>query len=369
MTTGHKIELYEKLVHLSRLALRGVSRDTQTYIKRLAKEIRETNSQAADSLIQLLHELPTKEMPFRNATSAALPTDKDSRLQLIRLENPVILDSNPILPDETLNTLNQVITERGFKLDLLKAGIPPLKSLLFTGDPGLGKTLTARWLANQLDLPLLVLDLSAVMSSYLGRTGTNLRNVFDYAKGTPCVLFLDELDAIAKKRDDISEVGELKRLVTVLLQEIDNWDDSGILIAATNHANLLDPAIWRRFDITLEFKMPSQKERIRAIEQFLSNSFSELAELPQILSVVFEGKSYSDIEREINRLRRQGIVSKHDKQKLIYTFIQGYLHSKRPQERIDVALKLIKSGHSQRSASDITGVSRDTIRKKTNSDQ
>jgi len=361
-------DLHEKLVHLSRLALRGISRDIQVYIKRLAKEIRDTNTQAADSLIQLLHELPTKEMPFRNATSAALPTDKDSRLQLVRLENPVILDANPILPNDTLNTLNQVITERGFKLDLLKAGIPPLKSLLFTGDPGLGKTLTARWLASQLNLPLLVLDLSAVMSSFLGRTGANLRNVFDYAKGTPCVLFLDELDAIAKKRDDISEVGELKRLVTVLLQEIDNWEDSGILIAATNHANLLDPAIWRRFDITIEFKMPSHKERIKAIEQFLSNSFVEFNELPQILSIVFDGRSYSDIEREINRVRRQEIVSTSDKQKLIYAFIQGYLHSKKPQERVDVALKLIESGQSQRSASEITGVSRDTIRKKTNSD-
>jgi SpoVK/Ycf46/Vps4 family AAA+-type ATPase len=349
--------------------LRGVSRDIQVYIKRLAKELRSCNAQVADTLIQLLHELPTREMPFRNATSAALPTDKDSRLQLIRLENPVILETSPILPDETLNVLNQVVAERGFKFDLLRAGIPPLKSLLFTGDPGLGKTLTARWLANQLNLPLLVLDLSAVMSSYLGRTGTNLRNVFDYAKGVPCILFLDELDAIAKKRDDTSEVGELKRLVTVLLQEIDNWDDSGILIAATNHANLLDPAIWRRFDITIEFKMPSSKERSRAIEQFLSDSFAELAELPQILSVIFDGKSYSDIEREINRLRRQEIVSKNDKRTLIYEFIQGYLHTKKPQERIDVALKLIASGHSQRSASDITGVSRDTIRKKTNSDQ
>lgn len=363
----HTQDICEKIVHLSRLALRGVNRDIQVYIRRMAKEFRESNAQIADSLVQLLNELPTKEMPFRNAASAALPTDKDSRLQLVRVEDPVVLEVDPILSGEIQNTLDQIISERGRKYDLLKAGIPPLKSLLFTGDPGLGKTLTARWLAHHLKLPLLILDLSAVMSSFLGRTGNNLRSVFDFAKGTPCVLFLDELDAIAKKRDDATEVGELKRLVTVLLQEIDNWNDSGILIAATNHANLLDPAVWRRFDVSIEFKLPSELDRLKAIEQFLSNSLNEFKELPKILSIVFDGKSYSDIEREINRLRRQEIVSGITGNDLICSFIQSYLQNLKTQDRIGIAIALINSGLSQRYVSDVTGVSRDTIRKKTNS--
>src|SRR5690606_32775240 len=106
--------------------------------------------------------------------------------------------------------------------------------------------------------PLLILDLASVMSSYLGRTGTNLRHVLDYAKSLDCVLLLDELDAIAKRRDDRGEIGELKRLVTVLLQQIDDWPPKSLLIAATNHADLLDPALWRRFDVTLEFPIPDR---------------------------------------------------------------------------------------------------------------
>src|SRR5665213_3572636 len=125
--------------------------------------------------------------------------------------------------------------------------------------PGVGKTLAARWIARELHRPLLTLDLSAVMSSFLGRTGANVRHVLDYAKGVDCVLLLDELDSIAKRRDDASDVGELKRLVTVLLQEIDDWPSTGLLIAATNHSDLLDPAVWRRFEMRVNFPMPGDE--------------------------------------------------------------------------------------------------------------
>ena len=106
--------------------------------------------------------------------------------------------------------------------------------------------------------PLLILDLSAVMSSYLGRTGSNLRHVLDYAKSLDCVLLLDELDAIAKRRDDSSEIGKLKRLVTVLLQQLDDWPSAGLLIAATNHTDLLDHAVWCRFEELVKFGIPQQ---------------------------------------------------------------------------------------------------------------
>ncbi|MBT3107222.1 ATP-binding protein [Streptomyces sp. COG19] len=154
--------------------------------------------------------------------------------------------------------------------------------------------MAARWLAYELKLPLLVLDLSSVMSSYLGRTGANIRKVLDYAKSSPSVLLLDELDTVAKRRDDAAEVGELKRLVTVLLQEIDDWPSSSLLLAATNHGELLDPAVWRRFDVVVDFPLPGPVELEEALHHYCGSAAPEgMGFLVRVLA----GASFADAER------------------------------------------------------------------------
>src|SRR5690606_22434288 len=223
-----------------------------------------------------------------------------SRLQLLKLEKGM-LSHDLILSEELQVQLNQVVSERKNSSALLKHGLLPSKSILFTGTPGVGKTMAVKWLAIQLGKPLLILDLTAVMSSFLGRTGNNIRFVLDYAKNTDCVLLLDEVDAIAKRRDDSGEIGELKRLVTVLLQEIDDWPSSGLLIAATNHSGLLDPAIWRRFEVILEFELPKSNEIEMLVGTLLKSfEFENYKLWGKVFSYAFAGKSFSDIERLIN---------------------------------------------------------------------
>src|SRR5579859_4696802 len=224
------------LVHMARLALTGSHKDIQMFVRQLINRYRLGAPELSEQLGALLKKSAvTRESPLRRAEVETMPVDLDSRLQLARTEDPVQLDAVPVWQGTVQVQLTQIIEERRREADLLAAGLHPTKSALFTGAPGVGKTLAARWIARELDRPLVVLDLAAVMSSFLGRTGNNVRNIIDYAKSTPCVFLIDEFDAIAKRRDDQIEVGELKRLVTVLLQSIDEWPPSGLLIAATNH--------------------------------------------------------------------------------------------------------------------------------------
>ncbi|MEG2328893.1 AAA family ATPase [Anaerorhabdus sp.] len=205
-----------------------------------------------------------------------LPIDKESRFSLCKAEEPLEIDE-PILASETIRELQYFISERNQIEKLILEDITPPNSLLFVGEPGVGKTYSARWLSYKLNLPLITMDLATSISSYLGRSGQNIKNIFDYARSFPAILLLDEIDSIAKRRDDLSDLGELKRLVNVLLKELETWPSQSIVIAATNHPDLLDKAIWRRFDRTINFKLPDKEERQLLLERNLGKYFNLLS--------------------------------------------------------------------------------------------
>jgi len=354
------------LMHLARLALQGKQKDVQLFVRRLVKRYQEQSPALSESLATLLRQAQPALEPSpvlrRGAVVESMPVDLDSRLSLARVENPVQLGLTPNWAPEVRSKLDELVFERRHEAELHRENLTPSRTALFTGPPGVGKTLAARWVAEQLGRPLITLDLSAVMSSFLGRTGNNVRNVLDYAKGVSCVFLLDEFDAIAKRRDDVVEVGELKRLVTVLLQEIDNWPPTGLLIAATNHDDLLDPAVWRRFEIVVRFPMPAEQDVRRAVEMNLGDS--GLADRwIRVLGRVFAGASYADIERDLKRVRRQAVLQKEPLEERLRVLVVERAEALKRSERAELALTLVDAGLSQREAHEWTGVSRDTIRK------
>jgi SpoVK/Ycf46/Vps4 family AAA+-type ATPase len=352
----------EDLAQLARLALVGRQQDVQLFVQRLSRRYRDTMPELATQLSSLLQENPTRSSPLRRQEAAPLPVDLESRLQLLRIDAHPSVEVEPIWESTVSKALEQLISERKQTDELSKQGLLPTRSLIFTGPPGVGKSLAARWIANKLELPLLTLDLSAVMSSYLGRTGANIRHVLDYAKGVDCVLLLDELDAIAKRRDDSGDVGELKRLVTVLLQEIDDWPSSGLLIAATNHSDLLDPAVWRRFEVRVVFPMPSDEAIRKAIDTYIGPS-GVSREWREAMSVTLRGLSFSDVERELLLARRSSVVHTIPLEDALGSIVRNRVEPMARRERGQIATWLTEAGISQRQVHELTGVSRDTIRK------
>lgn len=198
------------------------------------------------------------------------------------------------------------LIEEQHRADVLRAsGLEPRHRVLLVGPPGNGKTSLAESIAYELALPLFVVRYDAVVTSYLGETAQRLRRLFDFVRTEPCVLFFDEFDAIGKERGDMHETGEIKRVVTTLLLQLDELPTYCLVVGATNHPELLDRAAWRRFELRLTLDQPSDEEMI----QYLGDQLKRFNESPgysaKRLLTLLQAPSYSEAEEFFKDVQRR----------------------------------------------------------------
>ncbi len=239
---------------------------------------------------------------------AQLQSDNGRRGQTAPLRSrsapgPLVTETIParclgdlMLPAEAEETMRELVAEQ-HRADLLRSySLEPRNRVLLAGPPGNGKTTLAEALAYTLNVPLLVVRYEAVIGSYLGETAQRIGQVFEHARSRACVLFFDEFDSVGKERGDLHETGEIKRVVSSLLLQIDALPSYVVAVAASNHPELLDRAVWRRFQIRLELPAPTQGQIEEWFRRFEKRHGQPLGLSPRSLAQRLRGLSFAEVE-------------------------------------------------------------------------
>ena len=330
---------------------------TATRFRKAYEQKKRTDPPAAD------HSVGSSSAFFSQASHTTAPRDKDSLLELYDIVYSDISFDNVVLPENQKKVIQQFINEQSNTAALEKHNIPISNRLLLCGPPGCGKTMTAYAIGNALNLPIAYVRLDGLVSSYLGQTSTNLRKVFDSVKSQRIILFLDEFDAIAKKRDDTNELGELKRVVTTLLQNFDNLPANVILIAATNHEHLLDPAIWRRFNFTITLSLPSLEQRKQLIQNGLTRYNIDSKINVATIAKVTEGMSGALIDELMLAAAKKHLIDGKLQTADITSILiqQKTKYSDSNEDAMRVVCDMLDKGVSLRAAASALGISHSTL--------
>ena len=208
-------------------------------------------------------------------------------------------------------TLIEEITEEHHRTELLKSyGLTPRNRIMLIGHPGNGKTTLAEALAYELMVPLLVVRYEGLIGSFLGETASRLQKIFDYARQQKCVLFFDEFDVVGKERGDTHETGEIKRVVSSLLLQIDALPSYSVVVVASNHAQLLDSAVWRRFQVRLEMPRPTKNQLAAFIENYQTKVSFNFGLSPRTITEKVAFDSFSAVEDFCRDVYRRAVLNR-----------------------------------------------------------
>lgn len=280
------------ILNLVRAAVRGDQAQVQKTVEALAADERAKNHGIlADRLISQLRQ----DGNGRPSSVTSAPVRS--------ISGPLVAEITPrrqiedlVLSPETEQAIRELVEEQ-HRADLLRShNLEPRNRVLLAGPPGNGKTSLAEAIADALHIPFLVVRYEAVIGSYLGETAQRIGQVFEHARSRACVLFFDEFDAVGKEQGDLHETGEIKRVVSSLLLQIDALPSYVVVVTASNHPELLDRAVWRRFQIRLDLPMPKQGQIEEWFKRFEGRTGQTLGLSPRNLAQNLKGLSFAEIE-------------------------------------------------------------------------
>ena len=241
-------------------------------------------------------------------TAAFIDPGRQQRQFLLELTPRKRLD-DLVLTNLARRACEELIEEQHRASVLRAHSLEPRHRVLLVGPPGNGKTSLAEAIAEALATPFLVVRYETLIGSFLGETASRLKRVFDYARTTPCVLFFDEFDAVGKERGDVHETGEVKRVVSSLLMQVDDLPSYTVVVAATNHAELLDRAAWRRFQVRLALNPPTPRELTAYVTRFAHSMDRPLGRTPATIAKRLGPVSYAEAEEFCRDVRRRSVLS------------------------------------------------------------
>ena len=297
---------------LFRVIRSGSNADVETLCHRIvADEKKQGHVRIAEELEGILASKPEGRSAAPSATLQRLPTsrrDAEPLLQEIPVER---LRHHMVLPDTVERRFLRIEKEFAARTRLAKHGLKPRQRILLYGPPGCGKSLGAERLAWNTGLPLVKVRFDSLLSSFFGETMTNLRRVFDAAQASPCALFLDECDTLARSRLERNDVGEVGRITNGLLEMLESYQGDGLIIAATNLDSSLDGALFRRFDEVLKVPLPGVEGICRLLQSTLSSMDTAKGISWQEMARAMDGMSASEVVHVAQNAAKHSVLENH----------------------------------------------------------
>lgn len=291
------------------------NKDDEKFLNAVKKYIEKEKLKKHNSVVKELESLINNDKPFLNKNkfkeTLPIPRDSEKGFKLLEIKTYDYSFDDLKIAENTKEQLNQIILEFKYADIFSTYNIRYKNKILLCGKPGTGKTFSAQIVSSVLNIPLVYIRFDSIISSYLGETANNLRKVFDFLENDLWIVLFDEFDIIAKNRDDSHEHGEIKRVVNNFLQMLDNFNGDSIIFAATNHHNLLDPAIWRRFDDVIYYNLPDIKIRKSLFENYLKIIKRNNIDL-DFLAKESTGLSPSDIKMVVTEAVKMTVINSKD---------------------------------------------------------